>query len=219
MNRAALGGWSKGGGALGKKMQSKHSAQSLVLAVICLASLAGVVQAKALERAPGEAAQHFAERVLRLPLDSKDTHVTEARWNNTETLFVDFPHMEAREVVALQRMPHGGYRQIAVTTGEEEGGRPDIAAIGFANADQDAAEELIVILAWPVQHFDVSGTLYEVRILDDAKPGQARLFPLAAVSRQFAAHTCDCGWRDGKSDHFPFKTVADVKGGLKRLGF
>jgi hypothetical protein len=58
--------------------------------------------------------------------------------------------------------------------GEEDGGIADIAAIGFANADKNPAKELIVILKWNQQHAFELGTAYEVRIFDDARPGQSR---------------------------------------------
>ena len=75
------------------------------------------------------------------------------------------------------------------------------------------------ILSWPVWHQDVFGRLYEVRVFDDAKPGHVALVALKAVSRRFAGHECDCTWRDGKVQRFPFKTMAAVKRELKRLGF
>ncbi len=126
----------------------------------------------------------------------------------------DYPE---RPLVALQQQPTGGYREIQVTAGEKEGGTLDIVALGFANADHDPAKQLIVILAWSQRHADFEGTLYEVRIFDDPKPGQQAL-TLLKVSQKFGSG-CDCQWRDGTSKHDRFKTIAAVKAELKRLGY
>ena len=117
------------------------------------------------------------------------------------------------------RRPDGRYDQALVTIGEQEGGEPEVIAIGFANADRDPAAELVVMLRWPVRHADVDGSLYEVRIFDDLKPGQARPVYLKQVSERFAAHACDCGWSDGRRETYRFKTMALVRRELKRLGY
>jgi hypothetical protein len=170
-------------------------------------------------RSSGESDGAFAERVLQLSQDNH-VHVMAAAWNGSPMLFVDYETFDKdpeRPLVALQQQPSGSYRIIRVTVGEQEGGTPDIAAIGFANADRDPAQEVIVILSWPQQHYDVEGTLYEVRIFDDAKPGVDTL-PLLKVSDHFGT-VCDCNWRDGKSKRFRFKTIAAVKAELRKLGY
>jgi hypothetical protein len=173
--------------------------------VLALASLCAGARAQTLDRAPGESDLAFATRALRLPKDA-DPHTTLATWNGAPTLFVDYTTAEAepeRPLVALQRRPKGG--------------TPDILAIGFANADRDADRELIVILAWSQVHYDFSVTLYEVRLFDAPKPGQAQL-TLLPVSGKFGVG-CECGRRDGPDEHYRFKTVAAVKAELKRLGY
>ena len=188
------------------------------VAVILFAT-AGLARADDLARVVGEDDTTFAARVLVLPGGS-NPHITAADWNGTPTLFVDFQTANddpERMVMALRRQSSGGYRAIKVTAGEQEGGMPDVAAIGFANADRDAAKELIVILTWPQQHYDVNGTLYEVRIFDDPAPGVDALTMLK-LSRRFDAG-CDCSRRDGSVDHYRFKTVALVRAELRRLGY
>lgn len=172
-----------------------------------------------------ESARAFSLRVLGLPAAADDTNILETRWNGRPLVLVDYsretadsPGDREREVVALWRTA-SGHEQTAVTTGEQEGGEPTVAAVGFANADRDAADEMIVILTWSVRHYDVSGTLYDVRILDDARPGQARLTELEAVSKRFEENTCDCDRRDEPPERFAFKTIAAVKAELTRLGF
>lgn len=198
----------------------------LPLAVLALAALAAPAHAQPFARAAGETALGFAERALLLAAGDEDTHVTEARWNGRATVFVDFSQRgvggydyDERALVALMQRPDGRYERVVVTIGEQEGGEPEIIAIGLANADRDPAQELVVMLRWPVKHLDVEGSLYEVRIFDDLKPGQARPVWLKAVSGRFAAHACDCGWRDGRRETYRFKTMAAVRRELKRLGY
>lgn len=112
-----------------------------------------------------------------------------------------------------------GPRRIAITTGEQEGGEPTIAAIGFANADRDPARELIVILVWRQQHYDVNGMLYEVRVFDDWREGGNALRRLPKVERLFARHTCDCSWRDGRREHFRYATIDAIRRRLRAAGY
>jgi len=192
----------------------------LTLGLILVAACGpGAVSAQDFSRDTGETDLAFAKRVLHLTDDS-DPHVTSAVWNGVATLFVDYMtpgEYGERPLLALRENPAGQFGKIDITTGEQEGGVPNIAAIGFANADHDAAKELIVILAWAQQHYDSSGTLYEVRIFDDPQPGQTAL-TLLKLSDKFGMG-CDCASRDGKSTDFRFKTVAAVKAELKRLGY
>ncbi|MDR6531087.1 hypothetical protein J2800_001829 [Caulobacter rhizosphaerae] len=186
---------------------------------LAFACLCAGARAQTLDRAPGESDLAFATRALDLPKDA-EPHTTPAAWNGVPTLFVDYKTSDAdpeRPLVALQRQAAGGYRTIQVTLGEQEGGTPDILAIGFANADRDPERELIVILAWPQVHYDFSGTLYEVRLFDAPKPGQTEL-TLLPVSGKFGTG-CECGRRDGPDEHYRFTTVAAVKAELKRLGY
>jgi hypothetical protein len=160
-----------------------------------------------------------AAKLLRLKGDEVQT--TRTVWNGVPTVFVDYPmgphERGERMLVAVQRTG-GRLRTVEITVGEHEGGIPDVAAIGFANADHDARKELIVILRWPVVHYDVEGTLFEVRLFDDPKPGQRKPTALASLSRHFGMR-CECGWRDGRTEHFRFKTLAAVRRELSRLGF
>lgn len=190
-----------------------------VLFALAASLLSGTAQAQPLVRGPGEPAARFAERVLGLARDPYERHVIESAWNGHPSIFADFLRGEERELVALQQGPGGRYRRLHVTTGEEEGGRASVAAIGFANADRDARRELIVILTWQVHHYDVGGTFYEVRILDDPAPGRDALVRLPAAERLFAAGGCDCDRRDGTRERYRFKTIALVRRALRRAGF
>jgi len=173
-------------------------------------------------RHPGETAAAFADRALDLPGDV-DQHVTETKWDGRPVVFVDFlrgaDDDEERPVTALlQQAPGGPYHRLSVTIGETEGGAPDLAALGFANADADSAKELIVILVWRQMHGGgACMPIYEVRILDDAKPGLVALGQISSLKRHFNPENCRRGSQDG--EQFPFKTIASVKAELKRMGF
>lgn len=145
--------------------------------------------------------------------------VLETSWNGRPVAFIDWQvgadTEGVREVAVVWRAASGRFACAAVTTGEQEGGVPELAALGFANADQDAASELIVILKWPVNHYDVGGSLYEVRLFDDLRGSPARLRPLTRLSRRFGSG-CDCDWRDGTRKRYRFKTIAAVRAELAR---
>jgi hypothetical protein len=167
----------------------------------------------------------FVERVLGVKIDAAaGDSVTEATWNGKDVIFAAYTtgsgDMAERPVVMLEQEADGRYPKIDVTQGEQEGGEPVVKAIGFANADRDKAQELIVLLAWPVEHLDVNGTMYEVRIFDDAaSPAITKLTYLEKVSKHFEVDTCDCT-RNGEPDvHFAFKTIARIKAELKKLGY
>ncbi len=105
-----------------------------------------------------------------------------------------------------------------MTIANQEGGAPEFAAIGFANADKDSAKELIVLIKWQQVHYDFSGHLWEVRLFDELKPSQTELRQLTALSSHFGLG-CDCQWRDGTSQAYRYTTVASVRRELKRLGY
>lgn len=175
--------------------------------------------------APGEAPAHFAARIL--DQSEGDLNIVDAAWNTRRTIFTDYQRIERekdynvtyRELFALVQQPAGDWRKIAVTTGEEEGGEAEVAAVGFANADRDADRELIVILKWPQQHYDYSGAFYEVRLFDTPAAGKPALAYLEGVSKKFGGVGCECSSREGGDTHYRFKTIAAVKQELKRLGY
>lgn len=153
-------------------------------------------------------------RVLPAGVDPSDVHRLKTAWNSQATVFVDYPDQNDRVLKAF--VPEGhGYRIVDIDTFEEEGGTAEISAIAFANADHDKAQELIVLAAWPVQHYDVEGTLYEVRAFDDLKAGA---HSLPAVSKHFDGG-CDCNRRDEKPETYRYKTIAAIRKELSRMGY
>jgi hypothetical protein len=166
-------------------------------------------------RRQGESDSAFATRAL--GLRDTDVRTLSASWNGVPTLFVDFERggetdSPERPLIALQQGAQGTFRKLLVTVGETEGGAPDIEAIGFANADRDAAKELIVILAWPEIHYGACGPIYEVRIFDDPKPDSTSL-RLLPISKHFGDGCIE------KPQRYRFTTIAAVKRELTRLGY
>jgi hypothetical protein len=113
----------------------------------------------------------------------------------------------------------GRYRQIPIGRIDEEGAGPDIKSIFFANADQNPDRELVVIVGWEQRHLDVSGTLYGTFIY--ARPreaSQSRFAFLAETSRKVSGG-CECDRDGGQHESSRFKTSAEVRAGLRLLGF
>ncbi len=165
------------------------------------------------------------EEALRLlKVDPEDAHTVSAIWNGQQTVFVDHPSARDayggtdRQIYAVRRS-NGRLIAIKVAKVEQDGGDPEVAAIGFANADGDEAKELIVIVEWPQSHYDYGGRFLEVRLFDDAKPGQSALAPMSKLSKHFGLG-CECSYRDQrKPQHYKFSTIASVQRELRRLGY
>ena len=189
--------------------------------ILTLAALCAPAWGQSFQARPGESAKAFQERAAGAPSDD-GVNIVPAKWNGRPYLFVDFPACrkdeDDRDLVALAQMPDRSLRRIFVTTGEEEGGEATIAAVGFGAPAGASSDDLIVLLSWPVQHADVAGTLYEVRLFAD--PGTAapeNLTSLDALAKHFDHDNCDCGRDTGKREYFPFKTMAAIKAELKKL--
>lgn len=204
----------------------RSSASAAFLSLLLAGGPSGAHAAQRPAPGSGESLEKFAARVTGAQVDLK---ITKADWNGHPFLFVEYTTSkpiqngdseEDRILVALEKVADGTYRKIDVTVGEEEGGAAQVEAISFANADKDPPKELIVLLSWRVQHYDVQGMQYEVRLFDDLRSEKAeKLTYLKAISDHFNQNTCDCVRRDGKAEHYRFKTVAAIKQELKRMGY
>jgi hypothetical protein len=188
---------------------------------VALTACAGVAAGKAPDAAaPGlEAA---IGRVLPAGTDPEAVHRLKSQWNGQPVVFVDYPVQqkvqgEAETDVMLKAFipSAGGYKAVDIGMFEEEGGTAEVRAVAFANADRDKARELVVLVAWPVQHYDVEGTYYQVRIYDDLGAGA---HPLTALNTHFG-EGCDCNRRDDKPDRFRYKTIAAIRKELVRMGY
>jgi hypothetical protein len=93
-----------------------------------------------------------------------------------------------------------------------------VAALGFANADRDPADELIVLIRIDQRHYDYGGYFVEVQIIDDLKPGMIQAKPLPQLSAHFGMG-CVCSFRDGRQETYRFDSIAAIKRELKRMGY
>lgn len=173
-------------------------------------SIAGAV------REPDESAYAFASRVLDEP---SGLDVVESEWNGQAVLFASYYADGALALDTIRTAPNGTTLRTEVTRVTPQGGPPFIDAIAFANADEDAQRELVIIQSWPQYHLDVSGTLYSVRFFDDPGLGTDPPTELSDLSRHFDLNNCDCTFGDGRAETYPFKTVEAVRAELARLGF
>ncbi|MFD2162589.1 hypothetical protein ACFSJU_09320 [Paradesertivirga mongoliensis] len=111
------------------------------------------------------------------------------------------------------------YQKIFIDTIPTEGGAPTIESFFFANADKDLKKELVIIASWNVQHYDVSGTLYQTFVYDNMsnlKDNKLRF--LKYISNKLSGG-CECDWQDERSRKAKFTTAASIKDELKRLGY
>ena len=135
-----------------------------------------------------------------LQLIGANAHTLETQWNGNQTVFVDYPSgprgEQDRDLYAVQRQA-GRPQAAKVTVGEHNGGDADVAAIGFANGDRDAAKELVIILTWDVNNAIVGGTFYQVQVFDDWKRGQRQLKQLRRLLLPILAAAAIAPWTMG----------------------
>jgi hypothetical protein len=183
-----------------------------------------------------------------LGLSDEDAQTTSAKWNGQPTVFVEYitdkaratvsdpvrwdeppsQHVdmwtgerdkEFRRVVAVQQGSDGKFQSTIVTDVQSDARFASVAAIGFANADRDRDQELIVIVQWETQGGVGGGIDYQVRLFDQPDPSKPYLPALEDLSNhfgvQFDGHTFDTGERV----HARFKTIRAVQRELRRLGY
>jgi hypothetical protein len=180
-------------------------------------------------RLANETAETFAKRNGAGAELAHEVIETEA-WGNKKTIIAfyntevkekagDTAHEVAGYLFMSDRDPNT-YRKIFINNFEEEGDQPKIESVFFANADKDAARELVVICSWRQQHYDVSGTLYGTYVFDDfstqAAPEKMKL--LKGISEKVSGG-CDCQYKDGTRGTKKYETAAEVRAGLKKMGF
>lgn len=197
-----------------------------LLALLLVLMLAAASPA-AVQRGADETPVHFAARVLDRP--EEELQVLDTRWNGRRAIFADFLttqklkgryEVAKRKVVVLLQDDGRNWRPVTVADIDEEGGTPEIVAISFANADKDAAQELILLIKWQQVHYDYGGAFYDVQLYDTPKAGQSALPYLAEPSKLFGGIACECTYRDGReSTDAPFATIAAIKKKLASGGY
>jgi hypothetical protein len=189
----------------------------IFLAALSLLSarVPAAAQTEDYRRGPQEAELAFVERASGLdgPIIP---HFVPTDWNGTPVYLVDYDIEAGGEMVdavlVIVRRPSGAWHRYYLTTGENFNGAAQLVAFGFANADPDAAKELIVLLRWPDGGGDICGQRYETRIFDTPRPGNPELRMLP-ISEHFGY-----GWNCDPHP-YPYTTIAAIRAGLKRMGF
>lgn len=184
-----------------------------------------------------------------LGISDPDTKTVSAKWNGQPIVFVEYVtdkaavttsdpvgwdeppsgHVdmwtgerdkELRRLAAVQQEPDGTLQSTIVTDIQSDALFASVAAIGFANADRDRDQELIVIVQWAVRGGVGGGYVYQVRLFDRHDASKPFLPALVELSDhfgvlQFEGDTFDTGERV----HARFKTIRAVQRELRRLGY
>ena len=130
-------------------------------------------------------------------------------------------HGPVYEAIGYAFLPDsaGRYRRVVIGWIPHEGAEPEIRSVFFANADADPGPELVVLATWRMHTYFVGGTYYGTLIF--ARPSAAgadRFLDLEALG-QTVSGGCECEWRDGESRRARFKTAAEIRAGLRALGY
>ena len=195
----------------------------LIAAIWCSSS---ELRAQTVARQPAESPEAFAKRMM--PAQHKLAHpvLEVSTWGGN-----------AKSIIALYGFNNptnrnGGfnqingylylltapnqYRKILFGPLEENGGYPEVLAVFFANADNDAAKEMLVLCRIPQQHYDYTGAFYETYIFDNPdQTNELKIF--GTLSNLFSG--CDCSRRDGTVETAKYQTAAAIKAGLKKMGY
>lgn len=197
-----------------------------LLLVLLLVVLSPASYGELVTRNINETAKDFAER--NTPPESNLVHqvIETALWGENKVVIAFYEEdfggegcQDCKQIVGYVYLPQGGeYKKTLIHHFEQEGGNPKIESVFFANANNDRIKEIIVIVSWPVDHYDVSGTLYGTYVFGLPQADSSRLTFLKDVSSKLDGG-CECWRRDGPQEKARYKTAAEVKVGLKKLGF
>lgn len=200
----------------------------LTLALLFIPLLAS---AQTLQRLPEETATEFAHRNMPEGAGLTGTiKETEEVWNGSPAILAFYDRVYAQTYSdGTREIYHSILPTLYIGEGQNryteyqlydigpEGGDPVVEDSFFANADDDPETEIVVIISWNQKHYDVNGVLYATYIFDD-REGVAGSYPyLQALSGHFMG--CDCAYREGTVKEAEFKTKAQVKAELERLGY
>ena len=202
---------------------------TLLLVVAVLIVAPHVRAQQEVKRLEGETAEAFVRRNAPVGSELARPAIETDAWGRTRTV-IAFYKVEAKakdgtpfsQVDGYMFVPKTPdlYQRILINHFEPEGSAPEIRAVFFANADKDPARELVVICSWEQVHYDVHGTLYGTFIFDDVlgPTDRTQLRFLEGTSDKVSGG-CDCDYRDGGKGTKKFRTAAQVKAGLRNLGY
>lgn len=113
-------------------------------------------------------------------------------------------------------MENDSYKRIVIGEIYPNGGAPEIHSVFFANADHHPGRELVVLSKIPQIHYDYDGDFYDVYFFHYDRD-KHRFTRIPGLSAKFFG--CECSFRNGKTKHAKYKTAAEVRAGLKKMGY
>lgn len=193
----------------------------------------GAVTGSAITRNPGESALAFIQRNAPDSLDFSDELATQMlttkEWTADSTIIGFYSRsyklsdddMDYTDILGYLYLPvgHGKYKRVFIDTFENEGGTACISSIFYANADKDAARELVILIKWHSTHYQIDGDIYETRIYDNVPSGTYpdKLTFLKDISKEVSG-TFD-GYNEGENMVSGFKTAKEIRAELKKQGY
>lgn len=133
----------------------------------------------------------------------------------------DIDFKDSKRILAYMFLPTGKgmYKRVFIDSFSNDNNAVKVETAFFANADSDAAKELIIISTSIVRSKQVSGTFYATTIYDNISPRAfpAKLRRLDAIGEQVSGGLD--GTRDGRSSSPKIRNEKDVREALKKLGF
>ena len=232
MNRSSSRPRRKCAGRYGQLQNDNQVRQYIIKLIILLAILPTASFGQTIQRLKTETVDQFVTRLK--PDSSVLTHkVIQTNWNSKSAIIAfydqtyklpvknDPDQQDYHRVVAtiFIQADSSHYNKFLIDNFDSEGGDPNIETIFFANADKDPEKEIIIIVSWEQRHYDVDGTLYGTFIFDNLLTNpQMKLYFLKDVSKKLDGG-CECSWRDGETKKSKFKTAADIKAELLKLGY
>src|SRR6476620_3921700 len=127
-----------------------------------------------------ETIEQFATR--QKPANSEISHkIIETKWNGRPIVVAFYDQLyklpkdkdpdqqNYHRIIGkfYERIAGNEFRAINIDEFDSEGGNPVIESLFFANADNDEAKEMIVVVSWEQRHYDVEGVLYGTFIYDN----------------------------------------------------
>lgn len=183
-------------------------------------------------RKDNETAKQFAER--QKPENSTLVNkVLERKWNGNSVIIALYdiiyklplqrdPDQRTYHKIqgfAYFKLDKNTYSKVTFGTIDTEGCNPSVETVFFANADTDKVKELIIIVSWDQRYHDVNGTLYSTYVFDDETIEKTLALKFLEEISKNLDGGCECTWIDGTNKKSKFKTAAEIKKELVRLGY
>lgn len=192
-----------------------------------IAENAGDQSDAGLTRGPGESLEDFVERKGPLDATLETMKVGDGTWGSAGAVVAfyrlgsDAEHQgsELEHVTAYVFVPKNNSRSQfnrgVVGTCGWEGGPPTVNAAFFAPVGPLHQTKLLVICAWDVRHYDVSGTLYATYVYDPpARDASGGLVVKAGESKALSGG-CNCAWRSGRTRNAKYTNERAVRAALR----